>query len=300
MKIIIIKIILILSTIHLYADAVPHMPPITDYFLKSLERTEQEKKLHLPPPKEMIFLRNGFIEASGKDKASTMNNEALAYVFMQENDRAVNIFEEITQKSRHFFPAYFNKGLIYLQKKDHQKAKSSFMMARRLFPQYWKNYYYLAKSYELEGLYDEAIYHFRIAYLKNPYDLSSLTSLGDLLVSLQRLREAEKIYRYALRQDNGFNFALNGMGKVAFYRGKYYTAIYWFKNIDFRLDYPKEVHFYYGESLFNVLDYPEAAEQFEKMLAYPQNIIYEKISLSRMRFRLKQTKRLALQEESKK
>ncbi len=276
------------------------MPYISPLFLESLKKTQDEAMLYPEKPKEKILLRNGYMEASGKDKAAVMNNEAIAYILMQDYDRAILILEEVTGKSPHFYPAFFNLGMLYLARKDHKNAFYNFNMGKKLFPQYWKNYFFMAKCYELAGNYDEAIYHYRLAYLRNPFDLESLTALGDLLVNLNRLREAESVYRYCLKQDRGFNFALSGMGKVSFYRGNFYSSLYWFKAVNLHLDYPREYHFYYAESLFNIRDYTLASSEYEKMLSFPQNPIYEKISLSRMRFRLSQSRRLALQEESQK
>jgi tetratricopeptide (TPR) repeat protein len=224
-----------------------------------------------------------------------LNNEALSFVLQNDMERARQLLEELREKNPQFFPGRYNLGRVYLFFKDHQKALVEFEQAQRIVPQYWRNYYYIGKSFELQGDTNSAAYMYLTSYRHNIYDLESLVAMGDLLIEARRLREAETIFKYCLRQDDGFNDALIGLGKISYYYRKYYDATLWFKTVDRLKPFKKELHFFYGESAFYARDYETALPEYENMLQFPQDAIYNKISLTRMRQRLKQTKRLLQQ-----
>jgi tetratricopeptide (TPR) repeat protein len=240
-----------------------------------------------------ITNRGDFLWAEGpNDLATSKNNEGIAFVLANDMERAREVFEELRQHEPQFFPGRFNLGRIYLYFKQHQEAIAEFEKCIALVPQYSKNYYYLGKSYELAAQRDAADYNYLRAYRYDIYNLDALVALGDSLLEQKRTIEALNVFKHCLRQDSGFNDALIGMGKVAYTMKKYYDATLWFRTVDTKLPYKKELHFYYGESAFYSQDYQTAARQYEQMLNFPQDAIYSKVSLVRMRKRLEQTKRL--------
>lgn len=240
-----------------------------------------------------IANRGEFLWAEGpNDLATAKNNEGLAFVLANDMDRAREIFEELRAHEPQFFPGRFNLGRIYLYFKQHREAIAEFEKCIALVPQYSKNYYYLGKSYELAAQRDAADYNYLRAYRYDIYNLDPLVALGDSLLEQKRTTEALNVFKHCLKQDSGFNDALIGMGKVAYTMKKYYDATLWFRMVDTRATYKKELHFYYGESAFYSQDYQTAAKQYELMLNFPQDAIYSKVSLVRMRKRLEQTKRL--------
>jgi len=252
-----------------------------------------KKDEHLAKKKPVIKNKQDFLWAENADDLATQkNNEGLSYVIANDMDRAKEIFEELRQNEPQFFPGRFNLGRIYLYFRQHREAIVEFEKSILLVPQYNRNYFYLGKAYELGGQRDAADYNFLRAYRRNVYDLESLVAFADSLLEQKRTMEALNTYKYCLKQDSGFNDALIGMGKVAYTLKKYYDATLWFKTVDMKLSYKKELHFYYGESAFLSQDYQTAAQQYEAILNFPQDAIYSKISLVRMRKRLEQTKRL--------
>ena len=243
--------------------------------------------------KPIIKNKQDFLWAENAgDLATQKNNEGLSYVIANDMDRAREIFEELRHKEPQFFPGRFNLGRIYLYFRQHREAIVEFEKSILLVPQYNRNYYFLGKAYELAGQRDAADYNFLRAYRRNIYDLESLVAFGDSLLEQKRTIEALNTFKYCLKYDSGFNDALIGMGKVAYTLKKYYDATLWFKTVDLKLSYKKELHFYYGESAFFSQDYQTAAQQYETILNFPQDAIYSKISLVKMRKRLEQTKRL--------
>jgi len=282
-------------------SVVPREPRITRQYLEALKPDEIDIAFGFTNAKYKIKVSSGgWLEGSGTDLASLQNSEAVAFLFQEDFARAQTLLIEVSKKSPQFFPARFNLGKVYLYFKDHHRALLEFTKARNLVPQYWRNFYYMGKSYELKGDHNSAIFHYRTAYAKNPFDLESLVALGDLLIKRRRLSEAKTVYNYCLRQDDGFNNALLGMGKIAYHYRNYYDATIWFRSMRLNLAYDRELHYYYAESAFFAQMYPLAVQQYKRMLNYPQDAIYDQISLTRMRARLKQAQRLALQKESEK
>lgn len=279
---------------------IPKHPPITKEFQKALQRDRLDRFLGAVEPKENVKTRNGWLWGSGSDMATRRNNEAMIFVVQNDLPRAAEILEEVIQKDRLFFPARFNLGKIYLMTRRHQKALNQFRIARDLLPGYWKNYYWMGKAYEKIGDLNSAEYHYKLSYIRNPYDLNSLIAIGDLFLERGRLIHAKEMYRHALRLDDGFNNALIGLGKVEYRLRRYYEATLWFRAVNTSAPYHKEYHYYYAESAFFARMYATAVKQYKFMLQFPQDPIYDKISLTRIRFRLKQSQRLALQKTAEK
>ena len=224
----------------------PKTPRITKYYLESLLPDDIDRSLGVSGknPPIQIKERNGWIEVEADDMAAARHSQALNFIMQDNLERAKEILLEIRERSPQFFAARFNLGRIYLYYKDHQNALNEFTVARNIIPQYWKNYYYLGKAYELQGEYNAAIYHYHIAYLKNPYDLGAMVALGDLMIAVNRYTDARHIYKFCLANDSGYNDALIGMGKIAYHKRNFYDATVWFRNVDLAKPYKKELHYY--------------------------------------------------------
>ncbi|RME89254.1 MAG: hypothetical protein D6767_08750 [Candidatus Hydrogenedentota bacterium] len=274
---------------------IPRHPPEFREFRKSLKPDRIDRFLNAKSPKAMVRTQGGWLWATGKDLASKTNNEALIFIMANDYDRAAEILKQVTQKDRQFFPARFNLGKVYLRIKKHKEALLQFKMARNLVPGYWNNYYYIALSYQRMGDYDAAEHYYKLSYRHNPYHLDSLTALGDLLLEQGRLMDAKKRYLDALRYDDGFNNALIGLGKVELKLRRYYEATLYFRSVDTSKPYNKELHYYYAEAAFFAQMYATAVEQYKLLLQFPQDPIYNKVSVTRIKFRLKQAQKLALQ-----
>ena len=73
--------------------------------------------------------------------------------------------------------------------------------------------------------YDQAISLLNQIVTSDPKDYVALTELGTLYFKTERLREAEKSYRWALSQQNSYPLALINLGKVQMSEKKYEEAI---------------------------------------------------------------------------
>lgn len=147
-------------------------------------------------------------------------------------DRAIETFVKLEQLDASFEPSYCNRIMAYAQRGDHELAEEMFYMARLYKENCPHCYYNMGCSLDARGLYDKAIdcwrrsldlqgpqgdIHVRIghAYLKkgdfeqsrrhlltdlrlNPGRTQTLLDLGELLVTMGRLQEADEKFRRAI------------------------------------------------------------------------------------------------------
>ena len=271
----------------------------TKLYRESMRRDHIDKFLGRLDPKAKLYLNGIFIQGDRKDPSTEKNNLAITSIITRNDyEQAKQALIELRKSRPGFFPARYNLGLVFLRSKDYHHAVLEFRKARDLCPQYSMNYYYLGQAYMLQGDYDNAMYNFRIAYLRNPYDMSSLVALADLLIFRKRLTEAKDVFQYCLEIDDGYNNALIGMGKIAFHHKKYYDATLWFRAVDTTNQYKKELHYHYARAAFFSRNYKLAVKQYEEMLRHPTDRIFDTVSITRARFNLRLAQQLAFQKVS--
>ncbi|MBP7821780.1 MAG: tetratricopeptide repeat protein [Saprospiraceae bacterium] len=105
-------------------------------------------------PKAMQFYDN----AIRVDSSNTNSLYCKAYYLQSKKnyDEALAAYQHIIDIDPHFNDAYFNSGIIYLQKDSLKKAYDNFNIATKNDPQLTVAYYYRAQSLELMGKKDEA------------------------------------------------------------------------------------------------------------------------------------------------
>ena len=166
----------------------------TKLYRESMRRDHIDKFLGRLAPKAKLYLNGIFIQGDRKDPSTEKNNLAIASIITRgDYEQAKQTLIELRKSRPRFFSARHNLGLVFLHFKDYHHAVLEFRKARDLCPQYSMNYYYLGQAYMLQGDYDNAMYNFRIAYLRNPYDMSSLVALADLLIFRRRFTEAKGV-----------------------------------------------------------------------------------------------------------
>ena len=67
-----------------------------------------------------------------KRLAITMSDRGVVYANQGNYDKAISDFTEAIRLDPQFAPAYYNRGTAYLHKGDHAKANADFATARRL------------------------------------------------------------------------------------------------------------------------------------------------------------------------
>ena len=275
-------------------------PSLTKEYLQSLKPDKFDRFLGKTNSKYKIVEYKGWLWADIKatDLASKKTNEALIFIEDEDYERAKEILELVRKKSPQFFPARYNLGKIYMIFKDHQRALLEFKKATQIVRNYWKNYLNIGEAYEMAGDFDFALEYYKRAYRRNPFQLEPLIAIGDLLLKNKRLEEAKVMYKYCLTRDHGYNNALIGLGKIEYFQKNFYNALVWFRGVSTNHYFNKEYYYYYGEAAFYSKAYPLAVKKFKLMLTYPQDIIFNKISLSRLRQRLEQAEKLSLQKAS--
>jgi len=287
-------ILFTLSQVHPQKAIYLKEPRLYPQYYKAIKKDRVEADLNIKNTKEKILYKNGWMEVTGKDKASQYNQLAVSFLNKYKWQQALETLDMAIKKVPYLYALRFNRGRIYLYQRNHRKAIIEFRKALGLVPIFFGNYFFLGKAYQLAADHDSALYQYRLAYRYNPYSLVSLIAIGDLLIIQNRLTEAEKYYVYALKIDDGYNDALIGMGKVAYKKGNFFDATLFFKMINYKKPYAKILHYYYAESAFYNKMYPLAVLQYKKILEYPNDEVFNIVSLSRMKFRLRQAEKFIL------
>jgi len=166
------------------------------------------------------------------DDVQTLNHLGFDLFRTGRLDKAIETFDRIQEIDASFEPAYCNRIIAYAQRGDHDLAEEMFYTARLYKENCPHCYYYMGCSLDLRGLYDKAIYcwmrsldlqgahsdvHVRIghAYRKkgdleqarlhllddlrmNPGRTQTLLDLGDLLISMDRLNDADAKFKGAI------------------------------------------------------------------------------------------------------
>ena len=272
----------------------PPEPSRIDRFLGVEER--------IPP--EKVITKEGWILPQGKDPLAIKNKGAVDMITkagkgekIESFKKAKEIFLKSREKNPQFFAIRFNLGRIFLALNQHQDAIQEFRMASLLVPNYSENFHFLGKAYQLAGDKDEAMQYFRIAFRKNPFNVSSLISLASLLTQEKRYTRAIQVLRYCISINRESNNALIGFGKIAFFLEDYYDAMLWFKKVETDRSFDKEMHFFFAESAFFAQDYQTSIEQYEIMLKDPETEIFGKASYKWIESRRDQARRLLTSQE---
>ena len=172
--------------------------------------------------------------------------------------------------------ARFKEAKIYYQQKDYEKAKELFERFIYDFPEseYLSSaYFYLGKTHYFLGDYDTAITYFdKVALMYKDSDLGgyALQAKAWCLLRKGDLESAEKALEEAKRRlktlTDSFEFA---RGYLLYKRGKYKEALAQFESL--LVKYPnsswlKEANFWIAECLFNLGNYQDALEYYQKVI----------------------------------
>ena len=114
--------------------------------------------------------------------------------------------------SPEFEKAYYNLALLYQAINDNKAAIQSYREAIKLNPQYVKAYVNLASIFENEQKLDSAIDLLTEAVRRGIGDEQVFTNLGNCLWRRGDNKRARESYQCALKVDQNYANALNGMG----------------------------------------------------------------------------------------
>ncbi len=246
-------------------------------------------------PSEKIYSEGKFLLSSGQHPVSSLNTEAVNMMLNGEYQKACRLLEIGRKKKPQFLPFRYNLGLCYYRLRYFQKSVLEFRYALLLMPRWSKIPLRLGMAQEKLGLYNDAEDSFRLSIRTNPLDLTPYIALGNLFFSRRDFYRADQYYHHALKLKKDYANALLGIGKVLFIYQRYQAAIRILKNIDINKypDYDKSYHYYYGESLYKAQAYREAADQYEKLLSFPNADFFSTNAVELIRFKWELAKKFA-------
>jgi len=90
------------------------------------------------------------------------------YARIHKGDEAVKYFDECIANNYTYMEAYIEKGLVYFDAKQYDKALNVFQMASRVNNLYADAYYYQARCYEVMNKKDSAVLRFKQSIQLDP------------------------------------------------------------------------------------------------------------------------------------
>lgn len=175
------------------------------------------------------------------------------YVEKREYDKAIQKFNEALSLNPNASKAYSNLGKLYCLKGDYQRSLHYYGEALQLSPYSSKSYsdlgyffYHLLKerlaisglpdakpnkelqtmiyTYDVEGLYQNSLYHYQKALHLNFNNAQVHNNLGDLYYLKQSYQQAAEEYSLAIQINPYYAEAYNNLGLVHFDEKRYEEA----------------------------------------------------------------------------
>jgi tetratricopeptide (TPR) repeat protein len=140
------------------------------------------------------------------DYAVARNNLGAVYLSMEEWDKAIEIFNELTENLLYATPHYpqYNLGRAYYGKKQYRLAEEHFKRALNMEPSYSQAMWGLGLTYLATGRYDEAVAALSSAVEISPDFAQAQYDLGRAYLQLRNYRRAKDAFSKAavLRPDS--------------------------------------------------------------------------------------------------
>ena len=149
---------------------------------------------------------------------SSRNKYKIGRGFFSKGDynQAVQYLQEAIKEDPSYLDALYILGLSYFGQKNYAKAEEQLAMVIRYDAQFVEAYQYLGQVYMAQKKYDQAIAHFQ--------RMSSVPG-GVVYYQQQKLPQAEKAWKEAIRLDNKNARSHNNMGVLRSAEGKFVEAL---------------------------------------------------------------------------
>ena len=159
------------------------------------------------------------------DRAQLHNNQGVVYLNRKEYDRAERELKMAVELSPQYADAYHNLGVLYEQTGDLNRAEESYLTATKKDHKFAQPHNGLCSVYLREGQYKKGIKHGKKALKKNPNIADPAFCMGICFVRLENPKEAETALRRATDIDPNHYLAHNALAKVYLQDGRYDDAI---------------------------------------------------------------------------
>ena len=144
-------------------------------------------------PEISISVCSGIIQsgrARGRDLAVAHTNRGIAYVALQNYDRALEDLDRAIAIDSRFSKAFANRGAVYGARQDFAKAIADFTQVLKLEPDSAAAFADRASMYRLDGQHEAAIKDYGEAIKRNPAFADALLNRATTLAGTSRCSEA--------------------------------------------------------------------------------------------------------------
>jgi tetratricopeptide (TPR) repeat protein len=182
--------------------------------------------------------------------ASFYFNLGYDYNYLENFEKAIEMYREAIRLNLDYADAYFNLGNVLYSKGKYDDAIKMFQEARRLNPEKTVNYNSLGDNLYQKDKYDEAIKMFREAIRVKPDDTFTYIKLGDELLDKGQYNEAIKIYLEAIQLKPHEGLIYSRLDSASLYPHRKYFKNALDKNPDFVTIKAHEAEFYLLNNIF--------------------------------------------------
>jgi tetratricopeptide (TPR) repeat protein len=119
------------------------------------------------------------------------NNRANAYTMKEDYDKAMVDYNKALEIDPNNFYALNGRGIFFRRLKEYEKAQEDFNTVIKLMPNYSDAYFNRGFVYELNNEYMEAIADYNKAIELKPNSYKTLLNRTELLLCLNKIKEAE-------------------------------------------------------------------------------------------------------------
>lgn len=147
-------------------------------------------------------------------KTRPYNNRGVVYSDQGEYDKAIADFSRAIGLDRDCADGYYNRGVVYQRGKEYRKAVRDYTQAIRINPKYLKAYINRGQIYSLNEDYEKAIFDFRRAIEISPFETAAYSHLAYLYFTLGKKEKAAFFYKKILEIDPSDAAAYYDLGVI--------------------------------------------------------------------------------------
>jgi tetratricopeptide (TPR) repeat protein len=168
-------------------------------------------------------IRSG--KLSQEDLAITYNNRGSVYDDKGQYDRAIQDYDQAVRLDPNYANAYNNRGIAYANKGQYDRAIQEYNQGLSLDPDDAIAYNNRGNAHADKGQYDRAIQDFNQAIRLDPDYAYAYNNRGSIYNAKRQFDRAIQDFNQALRLDPDYAYAYNNRGNAYERKGQYDRAI---------------------------------------------------------------------------
>lgn len=199
---------------------------------------------------EIVLWSDAINKSPGKVRP--YNNRGTVYSDQGEYDKAIIDFSRAIELNRNSADGYYNRGLAYQRKGEYGKAVCDYTRAVMINPKYLKAHINRGLVYSTNKEYEKAAFDFKRAMEIAPFDTMACSHLAYLYITLGKKDEALVYYKKILEIDPKDAPAYYNLGVIYADKGSGKEALEFFKKAleadpRYTPAFAKLVQFYSGQ-----------------------------------------------------